>query len=78
MPNPKRKHTRSRTGMRRASNWTLETGGMSGCTQCGKLRSPHRICPHCGFYNGKLVLPKREKKHKGPQSAEGGEEGKSS
>jgi len=25
---------------------------------------PHRICPHCGFYDGSLVLPKKEKKSK--------------
>lgn len=74
MPNPKRKHTRSRTGMRRAANWRLEQSGMSGCSQCGKLRPPHCICPHCGFYNGKLVLPKKEKKGKAGQEG-GGDKG---
>lgn len=62
MPNPKRKHTRSRRDSRRASNWRLETAGRSACKQCGGEHVPHRVCPHCGFYGGELVLPKKEKK----------------
>ena len=23
---------------------------------------PHKVCPQCGFYNGKLVVPKKVKK----------------
>jgi len=25
---------------------------------------PHRVCPECGFYNGKLIVPKKVKKTK--------------
>lgn len=64
MPNPKRKHTRSRRDSRRSANWKLELGGISACGNCGKTRAPHRVCPHCGFYAGELVLPKKEKKSK--------------
>ena len=64
MPNPKRKHTRSRRDSRRAANWRLELGNSSLCPQCGGHREPHRMCPHCGFYAGSLVLPKKEKKEK--------------
>ena len=73
MPNPKHRHSRSRRDSRRASNWRLETSAMSTCDNpaCRKLRQPHRICPHCGFYNGKLVLPKKTKKSE-PQKPEGG------
>lgn len=25
------------------------------CPECGKLITPHRACPQCGFYKGKSV-----------------------
>jgi hypothetical protein len=31
------------------------------------MRAPHTICPSCGFYNGELILPKKEKRKKGDQ-----------
>jgi large subunit ribosomal protein L32 len=68
MPNPKRKHTRSRRDSRRSNNSKLEAGSVSKCPQCGAAKQPHRICKACGFYNGTLVVPKKEKK-----KAEGGE-----
>ncbi|HVE13573.1 MAG TPA: 50S ribosomal protein L32 [Elusimicrobiota bacterium] len=76
MPNPKHKHSRSRRDSRRAQNWKLETSSMSVCENpaCKKLRQPHRVCPHCGFYNGKLVVPKREKKSKKSEGEAGGEQ----
>ncbi|MBI5210876.1 MAG: 50S ribosomal protein L32 [Elusimicrobia bacterium] len=75
MPNPKRKHTRSRRDSRRASNWKLEPLAMSVCSnpQCGKLHRPHTVCPECGWYNGRLVVPPKQKKAKpgeGPQGEE--------
>ncbi|MFA6092816.1 MAG: 50S ribosomal protein L32 [Elusimicrobiota bacterium] len=65
MPNPKRKHTRSRRDSRRSANWRLEPVSASTCSNCAKTHPPHCVCPHCGFYAGELVLPKREKKGKG-------------
>ena len=64
MPNPKRKHTRSRRDSRRAANWKLDAAALNACTNpaCGKLRLPHTVCPHCGFYNGKLVVAPKKKK----------------
>ncbi|MBI4057300.1 MAG: 50S ribosomal protein L32 [Elusimicrobia bacterium] len=64
MANPKRKWTRSRRDSRRASNWRLSLGSSSVCSQCGKAKLSHRVCPSCGFYDGKLVVPKKEKKSK--------------
>jgi large subunit ribosomal protein L32 len=36
------------------------------CTQCGKLRRPHEVCPDCGAYKGETVIEmkKKEKKEK--------------
>lgn len=71
MPNPKRKHTRSRRDSRRSANWKLEAISSSTCTNCKSIRPPHRVCPSCGFYNGKLVNPPKSKsKTSGPEAGE--------
>ena len=36
-------------------------------TQCGAMHLPHRVCPSCGFYNGKLEVPRVEKKKEGAE-----------
>ncbi len=62
MPNPKKRHSKSRQGTRRAK-WSL-VGGLpclNICPQCGQPKLPHRVCLNCGFYNGELILPKKEK-----------------
>jgi len=73
MPNPKRKHTRSRRDSRRAQNWRLEGVSLSPCPNpaCGRLRRPHAVCPHCGAYNGRIVVPPKQKKAKAGEAAEG-------
>lgn len=75
MPNPKRRHTRSRTGMRR-SQWKVSAKNHNECPQCHEAKLPHQVCPSCGFYNGVLVLPKKEKKKKTDQQQEQGEKKK--
>lgn len=76
MPNPKRRHTRSRRDSRRAANWRLELGTPSVCKQCGGHHAPHRVCPHCGFYDGNLIVPKAVKEKKGKGRSTAAEEGK--
>ncbi len=61
MPLPKRKHSKARRDKRRSANSKLATPGFSICAQCKKLKLPHRICPHCGYYNGKPVVVIKEK-----------------
>jgi len=29
------------------------------------MHLPHRVCAACGFYNGRLEVPKKEKKKEG-------------
>ncbi len=62
MPNPKRKHTRSRRDLRRSSNSKLEAKNLVACSNCGAARLPHNICPKCGFYRGKMVVQVKVKK----------------
>lgn len=59
MPNPKRKHSPSRRDSRRSQNWKLEVKSLSPCSQCGALRLPHRVCPSCGAYNGKIEVAQK-------------------
>ena len=47
MPNPKRRHTRTRTATRRAHD-ALTPAAPTACPQCRQPKLSHRVCPHCG------------------------------
>jgi large subunit ribosomal protein L32 len=55
MPNPKRRHSKSRTRQRRAHD-ALRAPQTSVCPNCQEPRMPHRVCPKCGFYKGREVV----------------------
>lgn len=57
---PKRKVSKARRDKRRSSVWKLDAPAFSKCTQCGGLKTPHRICPTCGFYKGREVIKHEE------------------
>jgi large subunit ribosomal protein L32 len=59
MPNPKRRHSKSRTSKRRAHD-ALPSVSLSICPQCHERILPHRACPHCGFYKGRQVIEVKE------------------
>jgi len=61
MANPKRRHSAERQATRRA-NWKLKETDLSICTQCKNMKRPHRVCPHCGYYKGKMVVDMDKKK----------------
>jgi large subunit ribosomal protein L32 len=61
MPNPKRRHSKTR-GRKRRTHWKLETAGLMSCPQCKTKKLPHRICTECGYYDGRLVLDFAAKK----------------
>ncbi|MEE9170780.1 MAG: 50S ribosomal protein L32, partial [bacterium] len=54
MANPKRKISKSRRDKRR-THWKLSAPAISECPQCHQPKLPHRICPHCGYYAGRMV-----------------------
>jgi large subunit ribosomal protein L32 len=60
MPNPKRKHSKSRTGNRRAHDH-LTAPSVSLCPQCSTPRMSHRVCSKCGFYRGRTAVQVKEK-----------------
>ena len=63
MPVPKKRHSKSRQGKRRA-NWKLTSANLSKCPGCGSPILPHHACPACGTYQGRSVIIKKEKEEK--------------
>jgi large subunit ribosomal protein L32 len=59
MPNPKRKHSKSRTGKRRAHDH-LTPPATGNCPNCDEPRLSHRVCPKCGYYRGRVVIEMKE------------------
>jgi len=55
MPNPKRRHSKTRTSKRRANDF-LTTKSPATCPQCGAEKLPHRVCKECGYYRGRKVV----------------------
>ena len=55
MPNPTGRHSSSRRDKRR-THWKVFAPNMVECSHCHNTRMQHRVCPHCGFYNGKEIF----------------------
>jgi large subunit ribosomal protein L32 len=56
---PKRRISHARRDKRRSSVWKLDPPALNRCG-CGALRVPHRVCPECGMYKGRLVVAQAE------------------
>ncbi len=63
VPQPKRKLSKGRRDRRRAQD-ALQAINLVQCSNCGEMRLPHTVCPHCGHYQGREIvsLEKEEKK----------------
>lgn len=55
---PKRKVSSARQNKRRSNVWKLQAPALTRCSQCGSYKAPHRVCPTCGYYNGRKVVDK--------------------
>ena len=55
-PLPKKKHSKKRKGGRSAHH-AYKPLALSRCPHCPAARLPHRVCPSCGYYNGREVVP---------------------
>ena len=53
---PKQKQSHSRTNKRRSQH-KIEAPSLTTCPHCHSPRLPHRVCPNCGTYGGREVLP---------------------
>lgn len=58
-PVPKRKVSSGRRDRRRAHD-ALKLSNLVQCSNCGEMRLPHRVCPNCGFYQGREVIEVEE------------------
>ncbi|MBN1613298.1 MAG: 50S ribosomal protein L32 [Deltaproteobacteria bacterium] len=56
MPNPVKRHSKTRRNMRRAHDF-LTGPSISVCPQCKEPKLPHRVCARCGFYKGREIIP---------------------
>ena len=52
---PKRKHSNSRTGKRRSHD-AKRPKQLTFCPQCSRATPTHVVCPHCGYYMGRVVV----------------------
>lgn len=58
---PKRKQSKERTNTRFA-HFKANAPTLAECPNCHELKRSHRICKACGYYDGRLVVEKKEKK----------------
>ncbi|XZE20565.1 50S ribosomal protein L32 [Pirellulaceae bacterium SH449] len=52
---PKRRHSNSRSGKRRAHHFKKPRQVMN-CPKCGNVALTHHVCGKCGFYMGRNVV----------------------
>ena len=52
---PKRKTSKARRDQRRAK-WQLEAPAVVDCPQWQEQMLAHRVCKHCGYYDGEQVI----------------------
>ncbi|HLA39738.1 MAG TPA: 50S ribosomal protein L32 [Candidatus Glassbacteria bacterium] len=45
---------------KRRTHYKLTAPSASLCPNCGQQKQPHKVCPHCGHYNGREVLEVEE------------------
>ncbi len=55
MAHPKRRQSHSRTHKRRTHD-AISIPELVVCSECGRLKPAHMVCPFCGYYKGKEVV----------------------
>jgi large subunit ribosomal protein L32 len=56
---PKQKTSKSKRDKRRSHD-ALKVSSRSSCPDCGAPRQPHRVCPSCGKYRGRVIVETEE------------------
>ena len=56
---PARRTSKTAKRMRRA-NFNLKITGLVKCANCGATIVSHRVCPSCGYYDGKEVVESKK------------------
>ena len=60
---PQRRTSKTAKRLRR-SHFKLEVTGLVACPHCGAMIRSHRVCPKCGYYDGKAELKVASKEEK--------------
>ncbi|HLJ69102.1 MAG TPA: 50S ribosomal protein L32 [Chloroflexota bacterium] len=58
---PKKRQSRSKRGMRRSHD-RLKLGAIILCSHCRRPHLAHHVCPNCGYYAGREVVPEKIKR----------------
>ena len=61
---PKRKVSKARRNTRNSANFKATQVTLVECPECHEKKQPHKVCPHCGYYNGKQVVETEKKSKK--------------
>ena len=67
MAHPKRKHSHSRSRLRRTHH-KVDLPTLSKCSQCKAVKPAYTVCPECGTYKGRKVIEIKQKKAKSETS----------
>lgn len=59
MPNPRRRHSKTRRDKRRTHD-AITLPGLVECSHCHEKKQAHRVCPACGHYDGREVVKVEE------------------
>lgn len=51
----KTKRSKSRSSHKRSAWLKKDPVSVSTCPNCHEPKLPHRVCPSCGYYNGREV-----------------------
>lgn len=57
---PKRKISKSRRDKRRTHK-KLSATVVTECSHCHQPKLPHKACPNCGYYGGRMVVVPKER-----------------
>lgn len=56
---PQRRTSKTRKRKRR-THFKITAPGMMVCPNCGEMKLAHRVCKSCGYYNGRVVVEKKD------------------
>ena len=59
---PKEKVSKQRRNTRHEANSKLSMPSIVECPQCHEKKLAHKVCPNCGYYNGKEIVSVKEEK----------------
>jgi large subunit ribosomal protein L32 len=65
---PKKRHSKQR-GRKRRTHWKVKLDNLAECPQCKQPKLLHRVCPICGYYDGRQVLETKTKDKKKKEKA---------